>query len=323
MNTITKYLKEVFGEQVNIVAVTEDKMKKIPYYLGSLYMLWKGILLNKNIYFAMYKDGELLTPDQYKKHINILQGILENPVILVLKGTESYNRNRLIQKNINFILENKQIFLPALLVDLKDYLKPVATRKEHLTPAAQFLLLFHLQMQSLNGATIKTITEVVHYTYLTVSRAIEILTSFGLCKTIGGKEKFLRFEENGKELWQKALPFLINPVKKTVFINNELPEQYKILTGINALAHYTKIGGAPMDQFALSVRDFQILYKAGMIQMFSEYDGLYKVELWKYHPIMLTEQKFVDRLSLYLIFRMTNNERIEIELETMLEKISW
>ncbi|MCK9424303.1 MAG: hypothetical protein M0Q38_17085 [Bacteroidales bacterium] len=323
MNTITNYLNDIFGEQVNIVALTDAQMNKIPYYIGSLYTLWYGQLLNRHVYFAMHKDGELLTPDQYKKHMDILQGLLEAPVILVLKGTESYNRNRLIQKNINFILENKQIFLPSLLVDLKDYLKPAATRKEHLTPAAQFLLLFHLQKQSLDGANYKHVTEAVHYTYLTVSRAIETLTSFGLCKTEGGKEKFLRFEENRKELWQKALPFLMNPIKKSVFINDELPEQFRILTGINALAHYTNIGGAPMDQFAISVQDFQTLHKAGMIQMFSEYDGRYNVELWKYHPIIFDEQEFVDRLSLYLIFRTNRNERIEIELETMLENMPW
>ena len=323
MNTITNYLSNIFGEQVNIVPVTDAQMNKLPLYIGSLYTLWNGQLLNRHVYFAMHKDGEFLTPDQYKKHMDILQGVLEAPVILVLKGTESYNRNRLIQKNINFILENKQIFLPSLLVDLKDYLKPVPTRKEHLTPAAQFLLLFHLQKQSLDGANFKHVTEVVHYTYLTVTRAIEILTSFGLCKTEGGKEKILRFEENRKELWQKALPFLINPIKKSVFINDELPEQFRILTGINALAHYTNISGAPMDQFAISVQDFQTLHKAGIIQMFNEYDGLYNVEVWKYHPINLEKNEYIDKLSLYLIFRNNNNERIEGELERMMEEMQW
>jgi hypothetical protein len=323
MNTIKNYLNDIFGEQVSMVATPEEQINKIPYYIGSMYTLWNGELLNRHVYFAVYKAGNLLTSEQYKKHMDILQGILEAPVILVLKGTESYNRNRLIQKKVNFILENKQLFLPALLVDLKDYLKPVTARKEHLTPAAQYLLLFHIQKQNLNGATYKHVTEVVHYTYLTISRAVENLISFGLCKTEGGKEKFLMFEENRKELWQKALPFLTSPIKRTIFINDELPERFRILTGINALAHYTDIGGDLMDQYAISVRDFQLLHKEGKVQMFSEYDGRYNVELWKYLPITAENEEYVDKLSLYLIFQTTNNERVEIELEKMLENIPW
>jgi hypothetical protein len=57
--------------------------------------------------------------------------------------------------------------------------------------------------------------------------------------------------------------------------------------------------------------------------MFSEYDGQHKVEQWKYNPILLGDGGYVDRLSLYLIFRNTSNERIEAELETMLERMSW
>jgi hypothetical protein len=323
MNTITNYLKEVFGEQVSIIATPEEQINKLPFYIGSLYTLWNGELLNRHVYFAMYKAGELLTPDQYKKHMDILQGMLEAPVILVLQGIESYNRNRLIKKKVNFILENKQIFLPDLLVDLKDYLKPETARKEHLKPAAQYLLLFHIQKQSLNATTYKQLTEVLPYNYLTVSRAVENLTSFGLCKTEGSKEKLLRFDENNKELWHKALPYLSNPVKKGVYINDELPVKYQIRTNINALAHFTAINDERLSYFAIGVRDFQMLHKQGKIRMFSEYDGNYFIEQWKYDPSGLADQEFVDRLSLFLTFRDNKDERIESELETMMEDIIW
>jgi len=323
MNTIMNYLNNIFGEQVNIVPVTDAQMNTLPLYIGSLYTLWKGQLLNKHVYFAMHKDGELLTPDQYKKHMDILQDMLKAPVILVLKGTESYNRNRLIQKKVNFILENKQVFLPALMIDLKEYLKPERVRKEHLTPAAQYLLLFHCQKQSLNETTYRQVAEVVPYNYLTVCRAAENLTSFGLCRIEGGKEKLLNFNENRKELWQKALPFLYNPVKKGVYINDELPVKFQIKANINALAHYTNINDERMSYFAVGVRDFQALYKQGKIRMSSKYDGNYFVEQWKYDPAGLTDQGFVDRLSLYLTFRDNKDERIEGEIEKMMGEIKW
>jgi hypothetical protein len=161
------------------------------------------------------------------------------------------------------------------------------------------------------------------YHYLTLSRAVEDLTSRGLSHKEGGKEKHLTFRQARNELWTKALPFLTNPVKKTVYINEELPEQRRILTNINALAHYTNIGDAPVDHFAISVKEFQRLHKQGTIHMFSEYDGQYKVEQWKYNPISFEDDGYVDKLSLYLIFRNTGNERIEAELEKMLKKMPW
>ncbi len=323
MNTVIPYLKEVFGDEVIVEPADEEVVRKVPFILANTYALWKGKILNKQVFFAVNKGEELLTPDQLRKQTDLLENVVKCPVILVLKSMESYNRNRLIQKKINFILENKQIFLPDLLVDLKDYLKPGRTRKEYLTPAAQYLLLFHLQLHNLNEYTFKKLQETLPYNYLTTSRAVENLTSMGISFTEGAKEKHLMFWEKGKNLWQKALPYLTSPVKKTVYINDELPEQFRILTSINALAHYTNIGDATTDHFAISARNFHRLHKQGEIQMFSEYDGQYKVEQWKYNPIVFGEERFVDRLSLYLIFRNTINERIEAELETMLEKMPW
>jgi hypothetical protein len=323
MNTIRNYLITIFGDQVSIEIPATEQPNNLPFYLASLYTLCKGELLEHQVYFAMYKQDELLTPDQYKKHMDNLRELMGNPVILVLKGTESYNRNRLIQKKVNFILENKQVFLPSLLVDLKDYLKPERPRKEHLTPAAQYLLLFHLQKQNLNSTTYRQLSDILPYNYLTISRAIENLANIYLCNIEGGKEKLLRFVEDKKEIWVKALPYLTNPVKKTVYINNELPEQFRTLTFINALAHYTNISDAPRDHFAIYARDFQMLGKSGQIPMFSEYDGNYYVELWKYPPIIIDDERYVDRLSLYLACRNTKNERIEGELETMIEKMPW
>ena len=65
MNTVKNYLNEIFGDQVSIVATPEEQMNKLPYYIGSLYTLWKGDLLNNQVYFARYRADELLSPDQF------------------------------------------------------------------------------------------------------------------------------------------------------------------------------------------------------------------------------------------------------------------
>lgn len=322
MYDIDKYVTETLGEPIQLVPEPEE-IRKLPFYLSNSYRFWKGKLWQTPVIFIEKKDKELLPPDQLKKQIDNIREILGHPVILILGGIESYKRNRLIQKNINFIMVNKQMYLPDFLVDLKDYLKPKPVRKGHLAPAAQYLLLFHLQKESLDQTTFRQLTAKVPYEYLSVSRAIENLVRFGLCRTEGTKEKMIRFEDKRNDLWKKALPFLLNPVKKTIFINQDITEKEFKVTGINALAHYTNIGGTPADQFAMGERAFHQIHRQGLIGMYSEYDGRNEVQLWKYNPICGNMEEFVDRLSLYLIFRNEQNERVQFELENMLKKILW
>ncbi|GAI77430.1 unnamed protein product, partial [marine sediment metagenome] len=155
------------------------------------------------------------------------------PIVLILPGMKAYNRNRLIQKHINFIIENKQIFIPSLMIDLKEYLtKP--KQKSILQPAAQCMILYHLQKQKLNYLNYKQLARLLQYRYLTISRAVENLNTLGICRVDGTKLKKIVFDLDKKELWEKALPFMNTPVKKKVYINDTLPDEIIFKTNINA-----------------------------------------------------------------------------------------
>jgi len=121
----------------------------------------------------------------------------------------------------------------------------------------------------------------------------------------------------------KSSAIFFNPVKKTIFVNQDIPRKEFKVSGINALAHYTNISGSPTDQYAVSEREFHKMHRQGLISLYSEHDGRYEVQLWKYNPIVDKNEEFIDRLSLYLIFRKEQNERVQIELENMLKKVFW
>jgi hypothetical protein len=48
-----------------------------------------------------------------------------------------------------------------------------------------------------------------------------------------------------------------------------------------------------------------------------------KVEVWKYAPSLLSGNEYVDRLSLYLSLRDNEDERIQIECDTLIEEMKW
>ena len=323
MKEVVKYLEQTFGDNVRAYQMKEQETNALPMFIGALYELWNGFIFDFKICLVQLKGDELLSPVQFKKHQDIIEKGTGCPVIFTFERMESYNRNRLLQQKVNFIIADKQIFIPSLLIHIKDYLKPFPKAKLHLQPAAQCLLLFHLQKQNLNGLGFRDMTNLIPYSYLTITRAVDNLAVSGLCRIEGNKEKTVLFDNDKKELWEKALPMLTTPVKKGMYINDQLPESIAVKTNINALAHYTMINDENKPYLAVSTGRFQQLHKTGKISMFSEYDGQYYIEQWKYDPQILKENGFVDRLSLYLLFKDDPDERIHIEINNMINNIQW
>jgi hypothetical protein len=55
----------------------------------------------------------------------------------------------------------------------------------------------------------------------------------------------------------------------------------------------------------------------------NKYAGDNEIEIWRYNPALLAENGFVDKLSLFLLMKNIDNERVEIELEIMMNEIKW
>jgi hypothetical protein len=323
MKQTVDYLKEVFDPNLYLSEVQKEKIKNLPFYIVNEYTFWKGSLLEKSIVFAKKNTPEHFTPNQYKKQLELLERSFNQPVVFILPDIEAYNRNRLIQKGVNFIISNKQIFIPNLVVDIKEYkIKP--QKREHLIPAAQCLILYHLQKEPLNRYNYKQLTDVLKYPYLTITRAVENVRTLKLCKVKGKKEKIISFEIGNKELWDKALIFMTSPVVKKVFVDSEVSTNellYK--SNINALAYYTDINDEKQIHLAIHHDLFRKLQKEKKIRKYSDYEGKYSIEGWKYSPSILANNEYVDPLSLYLEFKENKDERIQLALKNMIEKTIW
>ena len=322
MDNIIRYIEEITGVKMDLVELRKEEVKNIPYYILNDYKIWKGKLFEKELLLMEKITPEHFTPLQYQKQMQLIEIKLQNPVVFLLPEIKPYDRNRLIQKQVNFIIENKQLFIPQLLVDLKEYqLKPL--RNIFLQPAAQTMVLYHIQRQNLNGLNFKQIAGLLHYPYLAISRAVENLLRFRICKTEGKKEKIVVFEMDKKELWEKALPHMKTPIRKKLFINETLPDGLTYRTNINALAFYSNLNDDNQKYFAVNHTVFFKLQKEGKIKTTSNYDGDYIIELWRYNPGILTETNYVDPLSLYLAYQDSEDERIGMALEQIIKDYIW
>ena len=51
--------------------------------------------------------------------------------------------------------------------------------------------------------------------------------------------------------------------------------------------------------------------------------GDYRIEIWKYNPALLSKGEQVDRLSLYLSLKDSDDERVQKECDTLIDEMKW
>ena len=321
IDNLQQYLYKEIGKKIKLIFPKDSELKNIPKTFNFIYNFYKTELYGNEIILIEQKTNTFFTSKQYKIQIEAIEKIFKKPVVLVLDKIEPYNRLRLIKQNINFIIIDKQIFLPFLLIDLNKVVRERNYNKKYFSPATQVLLLYHLQKENLNGFGYKQIKDKLHYTEMTIHNALKELMNKDICTTYEKRNIIINFPDDKKELWKKMLPYLKSPVNK-IFFTNKLPENIsRYITGIAALSYYTEIADDGRKHIAISKQDYIKNINEIKKNIINSEEADYKVEVWNYDPeILTTHENYVDALSLYLTFKDSEDERIQIETEKLLKK---
>ena len=224
-------------------------------------------------------------------------------------------RTRLMEKDVFFVVSGKYAYLPGLVMDSHNERKTAT----ELSSPAQYVLLYHLQAKSLEGRSAKELAEVIPYKYVTLTLALQVLKDLGLCTLIadGNQERRLHFELKGKSLWEKAMPLLKSPLKKSFYCDSVKNEATYPQGGINALAHYSML--VPEATKTLIAVERTDTVKEDNYERINSWDGAFRIEIWKYPPINI-EQGFADRLSLALTLMNNEDPRVHKEVERIIEE---
>lgn len=323
MKGIIDKLNKTSGIKIKQLTSTLSFVNKLPIYLSKAFEFHAVEIAEKKIVLAELLSFKNFTPDQLKKQQYQLEDFSQLPIVFLIDHIEAYQRKRLVEKKIPFIVPRKQLYIPNLFIDLNESKRGrPANSREKLSPAAQCLLLFHLQIESLDEMQLKMIAKKMGYSGMTISRTAKELMQFSLCKIIGTKEKAIDFPRSKKELWNKALAFAINPVRQEFFIN-QLPSSIHLLySGETAMEHYTHLNAGKIKTVAISKEKFVQLKKKTLLDT-NPYEGNYLLEVWNYDPALLSKEKYVDGLSLYLSMKNSNDERTQIEIEELINKMKW
>lgn len=333
MKDLTTYIKSVLGIEIDIKPLDKLMVNKLPMYLKEGYKWQEAFLMGRTCLLAEMKEANAFGMAQIEKHIEQTKNTFDLPVIVIFNKLEAYNRKRLIERRVAFIIPNKQLYVPEFFIDLKDYNKTSPKETSTFTPIAQQLFLLHIldkhQSLLLEQKTFKELAILLKTNAMAITRAVENLKHHEIIEVTEGKEKFIQFNQSKNELWSDATQrnLLINPVIKSVYVD-EMPAEHLLLSNASALPEYTDMNNVRQEFYAIEKNTFYALQKKKALINANEHEGKYCLEVWKYSPTLLSELEqpdapVVDPLSLYLSLKDSRNERIEMALEQITDKYTW
>ena len=317
-----RYLLATLGIEVEVRHFPDAV--NYPAYLRDGYrffsMKWlKGICL----LMAGEKDA-VFTPAVISKHLEQVCGRCGMEVVYVTDAISSYDRKRLIEHKVPFVLPGNQMYLPFMAVDLRELLKTRSIKRPALRPATQLLVLYALYQGKKLTFTPAEVASILEVSAMTMTRAFDELAALGIGEhTVAGKNRCLRFAVNRGELWKQIRPYLKTPVKKRVYVTG-LNFKTALSAGYTALAHWSMINAPENRTVAVSYNDWKDLVGEDRVSVIPAHDrGAVEVEVWKYPPNRFSHDGCADKISVYLSLKDSHDERVQSALDDLLRSFKW
>jgi hypothetical protein len=323
ISKLREYLDDVLG--VKVSSHPWRKSKSLPYFLRDLYTFHTAGILDSQYLLMVADDHADETPATIARHVDQVKKIWPGDVIYVAGQIKSYERRRLIDHRISFIVPGNQMFLPLLGLDLREHFLSRRNAEERMSPSTQAFIIYVLINKTASRLPLKIMAGVLPYTSMTVSRIFNEmeLLELGSCE-YEGRERILNLQHEGKELWDRSLEFMQSPVKKLVRADFRGKACPGIPAGLTALAHCTMLAAPERPVFAVDSEQWNEYRKKQSVRElpFAERNSS-DVEIWRYNPAMLSIEGFADPFSLYLSLRDDTDERVQASLNYMMENMKW
>ena len=316
IKSVTDYLAELTGSEVKVLTHLKRDDDKLPLAITSCYSLCDVEFIETVVTIAIPTEQVGISPMQLAKHQAKMMEAFHHPVVFVLEPVESYKIPRLTQAKVNFIVPGKLIFIPSLLIALRELKNKAIVMPEKMPPVAQMLVLYHLERGKLDGLNTAEIAELTGLAYPTINVALRWLDTNKIITLVGGKQKQVEFVLSKMELWNESHPLMSSPIERILFADTK--PVGGLMAGETAMGHYTMLTEPATPVIAID----KATAKENAALMNKEYGDI-KVEVWKYSPALLSEDGYADRLSLYLCMKDSDDERIQIECDTLIEEMKW
>jgi DNA-binding MarR family transcriptional regulator len=301
---------------------------KLPYFLQEAFEVRELKLLDRQILLAIDKRPERQGLANVRGQMDKLRQLAGIPVVYVTGTLASYERKRLIEQKVPFLVPGNQLYLPDLGIDLREYFrKPTVAAQTTLSPATQAMLIAVLLRRP--WRTEWQPAEVVGelgYTPMTLSRAVKELTAAGIATLrTEGRVRWLHTERTAAQTWEHARPMLRSPVKRRIWIlppPKSRPRPLR-LAGLSALARFSMLTEPQWPTYAVGQAEWKAATQAGFETLPEPLPGACEWELWHYSPALVRDSDTVDPISLTLSLQGNQDERVQLALDELKGRFPW
>lgn len=324
----TGYLTGIYGRDVKVSPV-RDMKRRLPLYLSSkrrfrtmsLYGIRFLIVEEPIIRFnarELHRDAR-----QLEEHAGL-------PVVYLFPSTTAYQRRTLLEENIPFIIDGRQINIPRLASSLDKLPETPEKESELLSPMEQqawLYLLYHGQpiQQS-------TLAERLNVPPGYISRTASRLENLRLItRTRQGHNAYLEPNTSGMtraQLLEESWDMMRPPILRTDILTGPITPP-TTTAGETALAERTMLANPPRHTYAVprgwykTHRDDYVRYRE-QDQLVP--DTAFALETWRYDPRPLAavygQHDLADPISVALCFNGHADERIQQSVEHMIEDLA-
>jgi len=316
ISRLEAYLHDVLG--ISVSAMAWKGVLSMPLFLREQYRFYLIDILDMSCLLMIANSEEELTPATVFKQWKAAGAFWSDEVIYVTEVCYAYNRKRLIEHKVPFIVPGNQMYLPMLGIDLRENFKIYhAPKSSQLSPMSQLLVMMTIKNEILDGKSPSEYAKLLDCAAMSMTRAARELKSMELVSIYkDGRKQQIKFNAAGKELWQMAKEKMVNPVRRRIWVKS-VPEHWQgLLAGESALARYSMIGEPKYPVYALTSSDWKSMSRNMAVEEIPHPEpGCAQFELWRYSPERLAKEGCVDRYSLWLSMQDSKDERIEMALE--------
>jgi len=323
---VQAYLLETLGIAPRVRAW--PAVGKLPYFLQDAFDVREMDLLDRLILLAIEKRTDKPGLANVRGHMDKLRQLTGLPVVYVTGTLASYERKRLIEQKIPFLVPGNQLYLPDLGIDLREYFrKPPAAPDAALSPATQAMLITVLLRQPWHPEWQPAeVVSNLGYTTMTLSRAVKELTAAGIgTLRIEGRARWLHMERTAAQTWERAKLLLRSPTKRRFWarpVAKWQPPHVK-LAGLSALARYSMLAEPHWPSYAVSPALWKTATQAGIEVLPEPEPGACEWEVWHYNPALVPNSETVDPLSLTLSLQDNTDDRVQLALDELKEHFPW
>lgn len=318
IENLKSYLQSVLNTSVNVHPWKNTG--NLPFFLLDSYDFYNLSIFDLSCLLMIPKGTIELTPGVISNHYKQAQKHWNGFVIHAQACLSSYNRKRLIDHGIPFVIPGNQMYLPHLGIDLREHFrKSQDTKIRTFTPATQAVVIYALTRQEDEHLRSTLLAEKLSYTLMTINRAFAELKAAQIgqfCQE--GRERWWNFSDK-QALWSEAIPFLRSPVKKRIWLKNYHP---KLMAGLTALSHLSLLTAPEPSVFAMSTNQWETSKQSNLEEVPLAEDADVELEIWHYDPDLFAKDDLVDPFSLYLSLKALQDERVESALQELMEKIT-